>query len=79
MASVAPVSITEGRPHFGETGSYSLTAYISSAGNLRTCGGLEDTIVGHERHQRVDIVAIPGIGEGSQHLDSDLLNHIWHD
>ena len=32
-----------------------------------------------DKEKGIDIVAIPGIGEGLQDFDSDLFNPIWHE
>ena len=64
MARVAPVGIGEGCPDFSEAISHCLTARVPGAEDLRACRGFEDTVGAHERHECIDIVAIPRIGKG---------------
>ena len=76
MACITPMSIGKGRPDSGETSSHRLSADITSAGHVRTRRRFEDAVISHEGHERIDIVAIPGIGEILQDSNGDLLNHI---
>ena len=75
MPRIAPVRISERCPDVGKRGSHRLAAHISRTRNVGTCRGFEHTILAHERHEGVDVVPIPGIGEVLQDLNSDLLNH----
>src|SRR5688572_4377607 len=78
MMCIAPMSIGECHPDFGETSSHGLAANVPGAGNIGTGRGFENAIFSHERHESVDIVAIPGIGEGFQDINTDLLTHMRH-
>jgi len=79
MARIAPVRIGEGCPDLREASSHRLTACVPGAADIWSCRSCEDTILRHERHEGIDIVAIPCIGKGLQKLRGDLRNHIGHD
>lgn len=79
MAGVAPVSIGKGRPDFSEGGPHCLTARVPGAADVWACGGFKNTVITHERHEGIDIVAIPRIGKGLQDLGGDLCIHVRHD
>src|SRR3990167_4221391 len=79
MAGVAPVSIGKGRPDFSESGPHCLTARVPGAADVWTCRGFKNTVIAHERHEGIDIVAIPRIGKGLQGLAGDRCNYVRHD
>jgi len=79
MARVTPVRIGERGPDSRKPGSDRLAARIASAADVRPCRGVKHTILRHERHESVDIVTIPRVGEGLQGFCRDLINYIRHD
>ena len=53
------MGIGKGRPNFRKTRSHGFAARVPGATNGRACRSFEDTILCHERHEFIDIVAIP--------------------
>ena len=62
-----------------EAGPHCLPARVPGAAAVRACRGLEDAVIAHERHESIDIVAIPGIGESLQDLGGDRSDDVRHD
>jgi hypothetical protein len=78
MPRVAPVGIGESRPDFSEGGPHCLMARVPGAADIRARRGFKDTVIAHERHEGIDIVAVPRIGKGLQDLGGDLCNQVRH-
>lgn len=64
VARVAPVGIGKGCPDLSEASPHCLTAHVPGTADVRACGCFEDTVIAHERHEGIGIVAIPCIGKG---------------
>src|SRR6185369_5576727 len=78
VARVSPVGIREGCPDLREASSHGLTACVPRAADVWARRGFENTVFGHERHEGIDVVAIPRIGKSLQELRGDLSNQIRH-
>ena len=79
MARVPPVGIGKDSPDFREASSYGFAAYVSGSADVSAGRGLEDTVLCHERHESINIVAIPRVGEGLQYFRGYFRNHCLHD
>jgi hypothetical protein len=58
----------------GEGGANRRLSFASLPGGLRTGRRFEHAVVGHHRHQRVEIVPVPGIGEAVQEREKLLVH-----
>src|SRR5688500_1636747 len=79
VARVTPMGIRESSPHLGKTSSHRLASGIAGTTDVRPGRGLEHAVLAHERHERIDVVAIPCIGERLQDFNGDLAHHSSHD
>src|SRR5262249_23738153 len=55
--------------HAGERLPHLLAPRVALAATLRAGRGLEDAVVGHERHDEIDVVPVPAVAERLQILD----------
>jgi len=69
MARIVPLRIGIGLPDLHEPVAHFLFAVKRRACDLVAGVGLERAIVRHERHEVVDIVPVPGVGESLKSLD----------
>src|SRR5262249_32615723 len=53
-----------GREYAAKRRAHALASGVPCAARLGPGAGLEDAVVGHEAHQRVDVVSVPAIEEG---------------
>src|SRR5688500_13788141 len=79
MKSVAPVRIRERRPHLRKSGAHSLSTLEARPADFRSSGRLEHTDISHERHERVDVVAVPCVGKCLKPLSRDFDNDLRHE
>src|SRR2546428_12666777 len=63
MTSFAPSSVRERCPRQCKSVAHGLAAFVARTAGVGPCCRLEDAIIGHERHQGVDVVAIPCVGD----------------
>ena len=56
-----------------------LAAFVARTAGVGPCCRLEDAIIGHERHQGVDVVAIPCVGKRLQDFRCHFGHCIRHD
>ena len=63
MARAGERGVGIAREDARERRAHVLAAGVVGAAGLGAARALEDAIVGHERHQRVDVVAIPTVEE----------------
>src|SRR5262245_13640597 len=71
VSCVAEMYVGEPPEHAGETFAHLLTPHVALAGGLRSRACLENAVLRHEGHEKVDVVAIPAIRERFQVLDGD--------
>ena len=69
MAWIIPLRIGIGLPDFHESAAYLLFTAKRRACDLVPGVGVEGAILRHERHQVVDVVPVPGVGESLKSLD----------
>src|SRR5437660_1644830 len=69
MARVAEVSVREELADRREGLAHALASLVERAAGLLARGRLEDAIVGHERHDEVNVVPVPALAERFQVLD----------
>lgn len=79
MARVPPVGIGKDCPDLREASSHGLPAYVPGSTDVSADRGFEDTILRHKRHESIDIVAIPRVGEGLQKFRGHFRNHRLYD
>ena len=72
MVAIEPGGVGEGLPGQLEALTYGLATDKAAAEFVRACGGVEGAIVGHEAHQRVEVVTVPGLGKGGEKFCSGL-------
>ena len=73
VLSVQPLGIRHHSPYCGESRAHRLGAGITRPTGIRATGGLKDAIGAHEAHQRIDVMAVPGIAEGGKRGGSNRL------
>ena len=66
MPAVRPVRVMKCFEHCGVCGANSLLPLAPLSVDLRTGRCFEHTVVCHHRHQRIEIVSIPRVGEAVQ-------------
>src|SRR5437667_5766192 len=76
MTSFAPSSVWERCPRQRKTAAHGFAAFVARPAFVEPGCRLEDAVVGHERHQGVDVVAIPCIGKRLQEF-CGYLGHDW--
>src|SRR5690242_2259162 len=78
VARLAEVRVGEHLEHAREGLAHALAAFVARPTHRLAGGRLEDTVVGHERHDVVDVVAVPALTERFQifhrhHVPASLL------
>ena len=71
VPSITPVRIRIVIEHGGVRSTDSSLSLVSLAVDGATPRGLEDTVGRHHRHQRIDVVTVPGVGECLQQARHD--------
>jgi hypothetical protein len=66
MPGIRPVCVGKRVEHRRVCGANGVRALASLTVSVRTGGRFEHTVVGHHRHQRVEIVPVPGVSEAVQ-------------
>ena len=79
VARVPPVGIGKDSPDLRVTRSYGFSACVPGSADVSAGRGLKDTVLRHERHERIDIVAIPCVGKGLQNVRGYFRNYRLHD
>ena len=69
MPRVGPVRVRKCFEYCGECGANRLLPLAPLSDGLRAGRGFEHAVVGHHAHQRVEIVAVPRLGEAVQQLE----------
>src|SRR5206468_324639 len=69
VARVAEVGIREDLEDLREGLAHALASLVARAAGFLARGRLEDAVVGHEGHDEVDVVPVPGLAERFQILD----------
>jgi len=75
MTRIAPVRVGERRKDIGKCGPHGFRPDVSRAGDIRTRRCFKDAIVRHERHEGIDVMPIPGIGEILKRFNGHLVRH----
>ena len=73
MPRIAPMGVGKRRPDICKRGPDGLTSGKATATDIWTRRSLEHTVLRHERHEGIDIVTIPCLGERLQVLGRHIL------
>ena len=76
---VPPVSIGKDGPDLRESRSNGFSAYVPRSAGVGPGRGFKDAILRHERHESIDVVAVPRVGKVLQYLRGDFRNRRLHD
>src|SRR5215472_15445407 len=68
VSGLVEARVWEGREHFPEGITHPLAAGVPRPARLGSCRALEDAIVGHERHESIEIVPVPAFLEEARQL-----------
>src|SRR5215470_3432608 len=68
VSGLVEARVREGREHSRESFAHPLAAGVPRPARLGSCRALEDAIVGHERHELIDIVPVPAFLEEALQL-----------
>src|SRR5258707_265989 len=71
MTSIGPARIRKGRPDLCISGAHSVWAFRACSPHFRSGRRLENTIIGHERHEGVSVMAIPCVGKRLEPFSRD--------
>ena len=71
MIAVEPGGVRKGLPGELEAFAHGGAAGEGAAEQLAACHRMEHAVVGHERHQRVEVVGVPGVGERLEEIGID--------
>src|SRR5690349_16411563 len=69
---VKPLRVGKCLPDVGKRGLDGFSADVQGAADVGAGGRFEHTVVRHETHERFNIMAVPGIGEGLQVCNGDI-------
>jgi len=78
VTSISPVRIRKRRPDLCKSGAHSFSAFGACPPDFWSSGRLENTIIGHERHKGVDVMAIPSVGKRLKPFSRDFDKNLRH-
>jgi hypothetical protein len=76
---ISPMGIGERLEDLCEPRPHGFSPRVACAADAGACGRVEDAVLRHERHEGIDVMAIPRVGEGLQDRRRDCLSRWAHE